>query len=55
MSSGATLNAPMFSLQECQKEKSKKELEKISEVIIAGTFPNMGKESSLKSRKCNTI
>ena len=42
--SGRTLNAPTFALQGCQKEKREKGLEKIFEEIIAGNFPNMGKE-----------
>ena len=32
-------------------EEREKETEKISQVITAENFPNMGKESSLKSRK----
>ena len=42
--SGTTLNAPTSVLSGCQKEKRERRGQKIFQEIIAGNFPNMGKE-----------
>ena len=42
--SGITLNAPTFTFWGPRGEEREKGLEKIFEEIIAGNFPNMGKE-----------
>ena len=51
--SGTTLNATTFALQESQKEKREsKNPGKYSEEIILENFPNTGKEIATQSRNC---